>query len=200
MERAPDGLTLTDLSDLGGVTPRTVRYYVAQGLLRSPSGAGPGARYDGAHLARLRLIRRLQREHLPLAEIRRRLGALSDAEVIARAEDVVAAPADSALDYVRQALEGRGVSGGAPLVRSSAPPLASSAPLPVPAATFRPTAAAETPAAYGPMEGIARSQWDRIVLDPDIELHVRRPLSRAQARAVDRLVAVARQIVREDAP
>jgi DNA-binding transcriptional MerR regulator len=182
--------TLADLCEVVAVTPRTVRYYVAQGLLASPSGAGPGARYDGGHLARLRLIRRLQREHLPLAEIRRRLGALSDAEVLARAEDVAEAPSGSALDYIRGALATRGIAGPVGLLRA--------APAPAPVS---PAAIAETPAAYGPTDGpIARSQWDRIVLDPDIELHVRRPLSRAQARAVDRLVAAARQIVREDTP
>ena len=65
-----DPYSLTDLVRLAGVTPRTVRYYVAQGLLPSPEQAGPSTRYGEGHLARLRLIRRLQRDHLPLAEIR----------------------------------------------------------------------------------------------------------------------------------
>ena len=50
--------TLTELADLAGVTPRTVRYYLAQGLLPGVGVAGPGAKYDDTHLARLRLIRR----------------------------------------------------------------------------------------------------------------------------------------------
>ena len=68
--------SLTELADLAGVTPRTVRYYLAQGLLPAVGQTGPGAKYDDRHLARLRLIRRLQTEHLPLAEIRRRLDGL----------------------------------------------------------------------------------------------------------------------------
>ncbi len=64
--------TLQQLADEAGVTPRTIRYYIAQGLLASP-GAGSGARYTDAHLERLRLIRQLQRNHLPLAEIRKQL-------------------------------------------------------------------------------------------------------------------------------
>ncbi|MEJ7695559.1 MAG: MerR family transcriptional regulator [Candidatus Limnocylindrales bacterium] len=32
--------TLTDLADLAGVTPRTVRYYLAQGLLPTVGAAG----------------------------------------------------------------------------------------------------------------------------------------------------------------
>ena len=80
---ADDLYSLADLARLADVTPRTVRYYVAQGLLPSPEAAGPATRYGEGHLARLRLIRRLQRDHLPLAEIRLRLERMGDDEVIA---------------------------------------------------------------------------------------------------------------------
>ena len=50
--------TLTDLADLAGVTPRTLRYYLSQGLLPAVGASGPGAKYDDSHLARLRLIKR----------------------------------------------------------------------------------------------------------------------------------------------
>lgn len=46
----------------------------------------------------------------------------------------------------------------------------------------------------------SRSQWDRIALAPDIELHVRRPLSREQNRLVERLVDAARRLFEENAP
>ena len=93
---------LPDLCDQAEVTVRTVRYYIAQGLLPSPGQTGPGARYGQGHLDRLRLIRKLQREHLPLAEIRRRLEVLSDDEVAALLGDVMpASKPGSALDYVR---------------------------------------------------------------------------------------------------
>jgi hypothetical protein len=55
---------------------------------------------------------------------------------------------------------------------------------------------APTPSA--PPQTIERSQWDRIQLDPDVELHVRRPLSRIQNKRVERLVELARQILQED--
>jgi DNA-binding transcriptional MerR regulator len=73
--------TLTVLAGAAGVTPRTVRYYISQGLLPTPVGQGPGAHYTSAHLDRLRLIRRLADEHLPLARIRQELAALDDLEV-----------------------------------------------------------------------------------------------------------------------
>jgi hypothetical protein len=42
-----------------------------------------------------------------------------------------------------------------------------------------------------------RSQWDRIVFAPDVELHVRRPLTRQMNRCVDDLIAAARKIFQE---
>ena len=60
---------------------RTVRYYIAEGLLPPPEGSGPGSSYTQGHLDRLRLIQRLKEAYLPLKEIRRRLSGLSDDEV-----------------------------------------------------------------------------------------------------------------------
>ena len=64
------GYAITDLASLAGVTPRTIRYYVSVGLIPAPEQAGRAARYGEDHLRRIRLIRRLQEQHLPLAEIR----------------------------------------------------------------------------------------------------------------------------------
>ena len=186
-ERAAMMFDLNDLCQTSGVTARTVRYYVQQGLLPSP-GLGTGARYSEGHLARLRLIRRLQSEHLPLAEIRRRLEALDDDAV----RSLLEAPAPgegpattSAVDYVR------GVLGGPPVPTpgdsSRRPP-----PLPLPAVS--------SPAAGTPRPGrpavADRAQWERISLAPDIELHVRRPLSREDNRRVEKLLEKARELFR----
>src|SRR5919199_4063608 len=97
---------LTQLAELAGVTPRTVRYYIQQGLLAPPSARGPGAHYDHAHLDRLNLIKRLQREHLPLAEIRKQFRALDDRTVHELARSKPKEARSSALDYVRNVLEG----------------------------------------------------------------------------------------------
>jgi DNA-binding transcriptional MerR regulator len=43
-----------------------------------------------------------------------------------------------------------------------------------------------------------RSQWERIAITTDIELHLRRPLSRRDNRVVDRLLAFARQLLGEE--
>ena len=61
--------TLRELADEAEVPPRTVRFYIARGLLSGPVVAGRGAVYGDEHLARLRSIRRLQSEGRTLAEI-----------------------------------------------------------------------------------------------------------------------------------
>jgi hypothetical protein len=45
---------------------------------------------------------------------------------------------------------------------------------------------------------LERSQWERIALSPDVELHIRRPLTRAHQKGVDRLVTIARELLEED--
>ena len=64
---------IEDLADLGGVTRRTVRYYVQEALLPPPLGVGRGKHYGPEHLERLLYVKSLQEEGRPLAEIRRHL-------------------------------------------------------------------------------------------------------------------------------
>lgn len=186
---------LTELADLAGVTPRTVRFYLSQGLLPSAGATGPGVKYGDEHLHRLRLIRRLQREHLPLAEIRQRLAGL-DGPAIARLAETALAdddpmatgvdPTDTALDYVRRILAPEAV----PRTLAKRTVMAAEAPAPLYSAPAPPSAP-ESPL-------IERSQWERITLAPDVELHVRRPLPRPLSKQVDRLVSIARELLEED--
>ncbi len=111
-----DPYSLADLARLADVTPRTVRYYVAQGLLPSPDAAGSATRYSEGHLARLRLIKRLQRDHLPLSEIRSRLERMGDDDVdavLALGEPEEPPPSmstDETLAYVRGLMTKAGVA------------------------------------------------------------------------------------------
>ena len=177
--------SLTELADLGGVTPRTVRYYISQGLLPGPLGAGPGPKYDDTDLARLRLIKRLQRDHQPLAQIRTVLDGLGDEQILHVGSDREPAPTDSALDYLRRVTGSRQVSEApmSPAYASVPPPL------------LKPASTAAPPPDDVRLE---RSQWERIDLTPDVELHIRRPLVRSTAKRVDRLIAIARDLLEED--
>lgn len=206
----PATYDLNELSAAAGVTPRTIRYYVQQGLLPSPGTRGPGTRYDRAFLDRLQLIRRLQRQHLPLAEIRLRLEALDDDGV----REALGAPPEqttgsSALEYVRDLLtrQAARTAAGPPLPAGAPPRPSAAAPPPQAAlnrstlgAIFRhvmPTEPAQT-AQVSQQSRSTRSTWDRIPLAPDVELHIRRPLSREQNRQVERLIEAARDLFAEE--
>ncbi|MEO7665061.1 MAG: MerR family transcriptional regulator [Candidatus Limnocylindrales bacterium] len=222
--------SLAELARTAGVTPRTVRYYIAQGLLGGANEPGPGAWYDADHLARLRLIRELQRQHLPLSEIRARIAGLTGEEigrVLEESTAKAAEPSSSALDYIR------GLLGPAPtmgrVVAPSAPASSAPAPVPTPVAALRRMSLATTvedmpasmpltsPVPESPpllleraviattedtprTNAPERSQWDRIAISDDIELHVRRPLSRLDHRRVERLITIARQVLGEEQP
>jgi DNA-binding transcriptional MerR regulator len=62
-------MTLAELAAESGVPGRTVRFYIARGLLDGPEVAGRGATYGAAHLARLRAIREMQQRGMTLVEI-----------------------------------------------------------------------------------------------------------------------------------
>jgi DNA-binding transcriptional MerR regulator len=63
---------IDELADLGGVSRRTVRYYVQEGLLPPPLGVGRGRHYGRPHLDRLIEVRTWQEAGLSLGEIRAR--------------------------------------------------------------------------------------------------------------------------------
>ncbi len=205
--------TIAHLARITGVNGRTIRYYISQGLLPASGESGPGAHYGQGHLDRLQLIKRLQTQYLPNAEIRRQLSALSDDEVagiLAEQPGVDRSkPTTSALDYVRGVL-GESAKVPAPpqmLARSmAAPPQEPQRSSPTPAVG----SIVQLPMAPQPMDSNAdadvgdhepppleRSQWERLSLSPDVELHVRRPLSRQEQKRVDRLITIARQVLKE---
>lgn len=64
-----DKLTLAELSERADVAPRTVRYYIAQGLLPGPLRSGRGALYGDRHLQLLKQIQKLQSGGKTLAEV-----------------------------------------------------------------------------------------------------------------------------------
>lgn len=73
--------TLPELADSAGVSIRTIRYYIGEGLLPGPEGAGPQSHYTESHAQRLRAIALLKDRFLPLKEIRRELTGLDDAAI-----------------------------------------------------------------------------------------------------------------------
>lgn len=138
---------LHELADATGVTPRTIRYYIAEGLLPTPQGAGPAALYTVGHRDRLRLIAQLKNRAIPLREIRRRIAKLTDAKVLAELDAAVVAD------------EASEVAGAQALP-------------PAPVATARD--AQRIPAtAPSPALTPQGERWERFIIADGIELHVR---------------------------
>lgn len=163
-----DDLALADLADQSGVSVRTIRYYQQEGLLSSPGQRGPGAKYGEADLNRIKLILRLKRDHLPLAEIRRQLEQLDD-EGVALALRDQGNSRQSAADYAL--------------------------------AILHPMRAMQN---YREKPGKAlagnnpRATWERIEIAPDIELHVRRPLSRYENKRLQQAIDHLTQFLNEE--
>lgn len=176
---------LTELADITGVTQRTIRFYIAEGLLPPPEGAGPAAVYTATHRERLLLINGLKDRYLPLRAIRKQLATLTEAEIRAELQQVAAEPppgptvtpsvAENALDYLDGIL-GRGRASAAP---AALPP----SKLPPASPPLKPVVAAP-----------AREHWERITLADGVELHVRADRLR-EAIPLDALVRQARKLL-----
>lgn len=72
MDEGPRRFNIDELADLGGVTRRTVRYYIQEGLLPAPLGVGRGNHYDRSHLDRLLRVKAEQEAGRSLDDIRAR--------------------------------------------------------------------------------------------------------------------------------
>lgn len=197
---------LKTLCDLAGVTVRTVRFYIQQGLLPSP-GLGAGARYTQDHLERLHLIRQLQRAHLPLAEIRRRLPERLNALPQEEEPDAAMLPmiAEPSFSFGRVPPDG---AGGGPRMSLAAPPAVQEGTPRRSASEYIRDVLEQRQLHLSPRSPYPtkptqpkppqRSQWERIEIADDVELHVRRPLTRDANRRLDRLLQAARHIFEEE--
>lgn len=171
--------SLDELTALAETTPRTVRYYIAEGLLPPAVSAGPKSGYTAAHLDRLRLINRMKEAYLPLREIRQRLAGLDDAEVRETLRALNAAPPapppalNSAADYIAGLMEEQAV----PSPRQPPAPHA-----------------VRLSDALGPMPP-AHDTWRRLPITTEAELLIRDEAYRRRADQIDALITWARRIL-----
>jgi len=237
--------TIGQLAELAGVTPRTIRYYTAEGLLPRPDARGQYALYSEQHLLRLQLIAHLKETYLPLSEIKARIEGLDAEEMRGLLEERHESPAPvaSAADYLAQIRARQQVP--QPMrqlaepaetyatetptlsLRPSIPP-APSAPTPAApaygfaAAIATPSAASERMeetaaappqqasllrklmpqrrAAAAPKEELPQDEqrWRRVDLTSGVELHIREPAAPAQRERIERLIALARSLFKDE--
>lgn len=183
--------SIEELAQQVGVSPRTVRFYIGEGLLSGPGSRGKAATYGDEHLLRLRLIRRLTERHVPLSDVRDLLGRLSndEARTLLAQEDQHAteleraARSPSPQQYVAKLLgQARAAQQGA--AQRAASPALPPAPSPVPtqerphrlaayaaASPQPPMQVRETSGQAGAPES-EPATWQRYELAPGLELHV----------------------------
>jgi DNA-binding transcriptional MerR regulator len=211
-------MTLGELTEAADVSVRTVRYYIAEGLLPPPEGSGPASVYTAGHLDRLRLIQRMKEAYLPLKEIRRRTSGLGDDEVRALLRGEAAEGAakilpeatwDASLADAREYLammesgeryrtEPMPLLSPAQAAPSQAPTLASTSG-PEPARSRGPRAAGVFPARRQPEREESASQqehglWHRIPLGDEAELVISERVYARHRDRVDWLVRWARKV------
>lgn len=220
----PTDYTIGELAARAGVTTRTIRYYVAEGLLPPPDARGPTAHYGHTHLLRLQAIARLKAAYLPLGAIRERLAALDDDALTALlASDAPTTPS-SAADYAAQVLQ-------QPVTASPVPGQGAITLLAEGRTAYQPAEAEEPPSTSGALAmgrielpsahegdalvararasfpwqrghapapqvaGSADERWRRVALAPGVELHMREPLAPGVEANVQELIAQARRLL-----
>jgi DNA-binding transcriptional MerR regulator len=202
-DETPDeiNLTIDELSERTQTSVRTVRYYIAEGLLPGPGARGKGASYSEEHLLRLRLIRRLTERRAPLAEIREVMARVTPdeirallAEEDARAEALERAERAQAVsprDYIAALLD---------QARAPRTPVSPSPSTPKPSARHArymgPGAATQSVAGgvsgVRGMNGAASeaSAWRRVELAPGVELHIRLEAEEQNRTLIERLIQI----------
>ena len=186
--------SLEDLVSRSGVPARTIRYYIAEGLLPGPGARGKSAAYGEDHLLRLLMVRRLVDQRIPLAEIRTMLSPLSLDEVRALlAEEEQrsqmlqqAARSPSPRAYIASLLE---------QAQSQTSKRVTTSPAGGYGKLSSPPPAKSTIVSHQPS---ADMNWRRIELAPGLEVHVRSDYLHANPDIVQRIVDQARSEIQRD--
>lgn len=183
-----------ELAEISGVTPRTIRYYTDVGLLPPPyTTEGRYALYGEEHLERLEVIRRLKEAFLPLREIHVLLNTLN-AEQLREFLDQIehtrqetpSKPGESALRYIDAIRKGE-----VPIEEPAEEPFYDPRDkIRVQRLLYRLREETSDPDTASP------NCWERIVVTPDVEVHIRvgsDPLVRSK---VNRLIEFIHRLFR----
>ncbi len=84
--------TIQELIEQSGVPRRTIYFYTQQGILPPLQGAGLSARYQDAHLLRLKLIPLLRQHGMRLDQIREYFDGQDESTLESRLKEELAVP------------------------------------------------------------------------------------------------------------
>lgn len=177
--------SLDELSTLADVSPRTVRYYIVEGLLPPPLTTGRNASYSQEHLDRLNAIASMKEMFLPLREIRHRLNTLTqeqmrDPAYLASLAQAVAMDRASRRHSRRSRMHGdhpRGHHGHRGRPRRE-----------------------EQPVSEGEYPQLASQTWERIPLGDDAELLIRSHKAQQMGPRLNRMLHKLRHMIENEEP
>ena len=195
-----DEILIHELAARAGISVRTIRYYIEEGLLPQPSYQGKYSYYSLKYLDRLELIRRLKESYLPLREIREIMISLSDDQVKRRLKELpppspkfnneqdstqpTAKPGAQALKYINRLMDDQSKYRAKGTSDKSQPPLLSNREI-IPNINF------------SLQEQIPTDKdefWQRVSLAPGVELNLRRPVDPDTEGLVQQLINFAKRI------
>ena len=110
---------INQLAERAGVTVRTIRYYVNEGLLPPPQTKGRYSAYDEDYLYRIRLIKFYKESYLPLSRIREQLDGMTPEEIRAAVENYEKEPPElnlSPAPEMPESAEGKHLRAGIPRI------------------------------------------------------------------------------------
>jgi DNA-binding transcriptional MerR regulator len=162
-------LTLKELAKAAEISERTIRYYIQEGVLPPPLGAGPASYYGLKHLTRLSLVRRLKATLLSLSQIKQLLSELTPDEL-----EQIADQFYDELAHTNPVVQGRArLERARPALAKTGPGAGSALPLQEELEVFHPPE--EQMLAHEgstPLESLNfAGRWNRIALAPGLELH-----------------------------
>lgn len=194
-------LLIHELAERAGISVRTIRYYIAEGLLPQPNYQGKYSYYNLHYLERLELIRRLKESYLPLREIREIMNALSDGQVrmklmeqpatnpelSARPEagNTLGKPGEKALRYINQVMENQSRY-------TTKDDLKLLQPSRVPQPTSPPSTKLHAQKLLPDYK--KEETWQKVILAPGVELHLRQPVAPTLKIQVNQLLEAVQKI------
>jgi DNA-binding transcriptional MerR regulator len=136
---------------------RTIRYYLSEGLIQSPGEKqGTASVFGYLNLLQLVAVKKLQAEHLPIRKIRELVSEKSESEL------------ETLLGFGGSTSKKGGESEAKRYLESLlAPSMPESAPRP------RQMSALKASAAPVPDRGDQTRSWQRVEIEPGLELHIR---------------------------
>lgn len=194
-------LLIHQLAARAGVSVRTIRYYIEEGLLPQPSYQGKYSYYTLNYLDRLELIRRLKDSYLPLREIREIMNSLNDGDVRKRLTELSlpgpkfsaqqmpaqpsTKPAAKALQYIDRLMEDQSKYRMKGTVDQTQPSFTTQKEAPPPSKISLPDFSSALP---------EEESWQRISLAPGVELHLHKPIDSATQIQIQQIVDFAKRV------